>query len=109
MPRRAHARSRNDIAGSTSHVDPVVGAQRAHAALEHERRAGDGVQHLAVLGGGGDEPLDDRGVDVVEAVGRLVEVVERRRASGTRSALGCRRGAQEAVRDALDRRAASRR
>ena len=90
MPSRAQARSRNDIAGSTSQSHPLVGEQRAHRALEHERRAGHGVQHLAVLDGGGDERLDDRRVDVVEAVGRLVEVVERRRrpARGRRSGAG---------------------
>ena len=29
MPSRAQATSRNDIAGSTSHVDPIVGEQHA--------------------------------------------------------------------------------
>ena len=58
-------------------LDAGVGAQRAHRSLEHERRAGHGVQHLAVLGRGGDEALGDLGVHVLEAVGRLVHVVER--------------------------------
>ena len=38
----------------------------------------------AVLGGGGDEPIGDLGVDVGERVGALVEVVERRRRADER-------------------------
>ena len=34
--------------------------QQPHGALEHERRAGHRVEDLAVLGGRGDEPFDDR-------------------------------------------------
>ena len=53
--------------------------------------------------GGGDQPVGDLDVDVVERVGRLVQVVERRRA-GTSDADGCATGAQEPGRDPLDRR-----
>ena len=56
-----------------------------------------------MLGGAGDEPLDDLGIDVGEAIGGFVDVVEAgRRADevGTRVA----RGAQVAVRDPFDRR-----
>ena len=51
---------------------------------------------------GGDEPIGDLGVDVVERVGRLVHVVER---DGIGHEVGRRMsaGAQEAPGDALDR------
>ena len=77
-PRRAHARSRNERAGSTSTSTRGVGpTQQLDGALGDQRRAGHRVEHLAVLGGRGDEVVDDRAVDLVERVGRLVEVVER--------------------------------
>ena len=53
--------------------------------------------------GGVDELLDDRAVDLVEAVGLLVEVVERRRRLHEVSARMSAR-AQVAVRDTFDRR-----
>ena len=54
-------------------LDALVVAQALHRAFEHERRAGHGVQDVAVLGGRGDESLGDLGVDVGERVGRLVD------------------------------------
>ena len=68
--RRAHARSRNDSAGSTSTVDPRVGDEQLDGALGHHRRAGHGVEHLAVLDGAGHHRLDDGRVDVLEGLGR---------------------------------------
>ena len=68
-------------------LDPIVGEQ-AHRAFEHERRARHGVEDVAVLGGRGDEPVDDLGVDVLEPIGRLVDVVEASWPSPTRWALG---------------------
>ena len=83
-------------------VDALVGLQQAHRALEHERRSGHRVQHLAVLDRRGDERLGDRRVHVGEAIGGLVDVVERRR---RRHQVGARvpGRAQVAVRDPLDR------
>ena len=56
--------------------DPLVGSEQRHRAFEDERRPGDGVEDLGVLGGTGDEPLDDLGIDVGEALGGFVDVVE---------------------------------
>jgi hypothetical protein len=58
------------------HVDPGVGQQVAHAPLEHERRAGDRVDDLAVLLSSLDQQVGDALVDVGERVGPLVQVVE---------------------------------
>ena len=99
MPSRSYARSRNEIAGRIAAVDPGVVAQSAHRALEHEWRAGHGVEHRPVLLGRGDQPVDDRGVHVGEGVGGVVDVVEARRVvtdevcrrvpSGAHEAHGC--------------------
>ena len=59
-----------------AHVDPRVGEQVAHAALEHVGRAGHRVDDLAVLLGGLDQRVGDGLVDVGERVGLLVQVVE---------------------------------
>jgi hypothetical protein len=48
-----------------------------HRAFEHERRAGHGVQHVAVLVCGGDELVGDRTVDDIERVSAFVHRVER--------------------------------
>ena len=60
------------------HVDghPAVAAQQLDRTLQHERRTGDGVQDVAVLGRRRHERLDDRRVDVVVPRRRLVEAVE---------------------------------
>src|SRR5690606_26708834 len=42
----------------------------------HDRRPGDGVEHLVVALGRRDEGVDDARVDLVERLGPLVEVVE---------------------------------
>ena len=47
--------------------------------LADRRRAGHGVQHFAVLAGGGDESSSDLGIDVIDRLGRVVDVVERDR------------------------------
>ena len=73
--------------------DPLVGAQQLDGPFEDEWRAGNGVEDLAVLGGGGDEPLDDLGVDVGEPVGRLVDVVEAGRRADEVGARVARRSA----------------
>ncbi len=56
-------------------LDPLVGDQQGHAALGHQRRAGDGVEHLTVLAGRLHQALDDGGVDLVERDRPVVEVV----------------------------------
>ena len=86
------------------HVDvhPAVGAQQLDRTLQHERRAGDRVQDLAVLGRRGHERVDDLRVDVVVPRRRLVEVVEAGRRGDEVGARVDRR-AQVAVRDAGDR------
>ena len=71
MPSRAQARSRNDSAGtiSTSIVaTAAVGQQQLDGALGHHRRAGHGVDELAVPRAPrpGHELVDDLAVDVVE-------------------------------------------
>ena len=82
-------------------LDAFVGEQRSHRAFEHEWRARDGVQHLAVLERRRDEALGDLGVDVGEPVGGLVQLVERDRIGnevGTRVPAG----AQVTALDATD-------
>ena len=44
-------------------------AEVTNRALEDERRSGNGVQNLAVVICGGDEPIGDLDVDIVERVG----------------------------------------
>ncbi len=84
-------------------VDAVVAKERLHAALEHHGRSRHGVEDLSVDLRGADELLDDRAVDVVEAVGLLVELVERRRRVHEMST-GMSARAEVAVRDTFDRR-----
>ena len=85
---------------------PSSATQQLDRVLGHDRRAGHGVQHLAVLGGRRHQRLDDAGVDVVDA--RRPRRRGRRSSSPRprRGADGWRRGAQEAVGDAVDRRRA---
>ena len=79
-------------------ADPLVGSEQLDRAFEDERRPRDGVEDLAVLSSAGDEPLDDLGIDVDEAVGRFVDVVEAgRRADEVRSRMAG--GADVAVGD----------
>ena len=59
--------------------DPGVVEQHSHRALQHERRAGNRVQHVAVLDGSGHELFCDRGVDVLEPLRLFVQGVERGR------------------------------
>jgi hypothetical protein len=47
--------------------------------LAHRRRAGDGVEHLAVLVRSLDDPTRDLGVHVVDRLGRVVHIIERGR------------------------------
>ncbi len=83
-------------------VDVVTGAEVAHRAFEHEWRPGHGVEDLAMFAGRGHERVGDLGVDLVEGVGAVVEVVER---GGVSHEIGRRmdRGAQVAVRGMFDR------
>ena len=60
-------------------LDVVTVEQVANCALEHQRRARHRVQDLAMFDGGCHEHLGDLGVDVVEGVRSVVEVIERRR------------------------------
>ena len=81
----------------------VVGlAEVLHGAFEHQRRSGYGVEDLAVLVGGAAQRCGDVGVDRVEGVRSVVEVVER---DGVRHEVGRRvdRRAQVAVGGAGDR------
>ena len=80
--------SRNDIAGCTVHSTRSSASRCAHGAFEHQRRAGHGVEHLAVLCRRGDETFGDLGVHVGERVGRFVDVVERVGVAGTVDADG---------------------
>ena len=57
-------------------ADARIGAEQLNRTFEDERRPGHGVEDLALLGGVGDEPLDDLGVDVGETVSGFVDVVE---------------------------------
>ena len=57
------------------HLDPVVGEQERHGALEHERRPGYGVADLAVPVGLGRQVVDDGPVDLLEGASRFVDVV----------------------------------
>jgi hypothetical protein len=84
------------------HRNPAVGEEQTHRTLEHERRARNRIEHLAVLPRRVDEGVHDRRVHVVVRRRRLVEVVERR---GVADDTGARvdRGAQIAMRDAGDR------
>ena len=59
--------------------DPIVVEQNPNRALQHERRAGNRVQHLAVLDGSRHELFCDRRVDVLEPLRLFVQDVERRR------------------------------
>ena len=74
-------------------VDPPICAQQGHAALEHGRRARDGVGHVAVLAGTLDHPFDDRPVHAVERRTGLVQVVARL-GGGTRRCSRVAPGAQ---------------
>ena len=102
-PSRTQARSRNESAGTSSTATRVVGQQQLDRALGHHRRAGHGVEHLAVRGRRGDERVDDAGVHVLDAVGRLVEVVEAAARPGRRTRPGAASCAGSG-RDAGDRR-----
>ena len=82
-------------------VDVVTGEQMAHGALEHQRRTGHRIEDLAVRRGGSSQRVGDLGVDVVEGVGGLVEVVERG-GVGYESGRWVDRGAQESVGGAFD-------
>ncbi len=84
-------------------LDTGIVAKCAHRPFEHERRPGNHVDHLAELGGGGNQPVGDLGIDVVEGVGPLVQVVERDRVVHEMGR-GVHRCAQEAMRNARDRR-----
>ncbi len=87
--------------GANIQLDVRVCAGRAatlpqvpHRSFEHEGRSGNGVDDLAVLPSGVDQHVGDLDIDVVERVGRLVQMVERRCVRHDR----CRRvatGAQE--------------
>ena len=65
-PSAAHARSRNESAGTTSTIDAIVASQQLDGALRDERRAGDRVEHLTVVARRLDQRVDDAGVDRVE-------------------------------------------
>ena len=80
-------------------VDPRPSARTSRSTVRSStaRRAGHGVQHLAVLDRGGDQRVDDAAVDLVEGVGGLVEVVERGRLADHRCG-GVAGRAHEAVR-----------
>ena len=78
MPSRAQATSRNDSAGRTSTATRSSARSSSTRALEHQRGARHGVQHLAVLDGRRHQVVDDARVDVGEPFGVLVPGVERR-------------------------------
>ena len=101
---RAHARSRNDRAGSTSTSTRSSATQQLDGALGDDRRAGHRVEHLAVLGGGGHQRLDDGGVDLVEGVARRRRGRRRLAASGTATAAGWRLVRRKRCGDGVDAR-----
>ncbi len=76
--------------------DTVVGHQMPNGPFENERRAGYGVEDLAVFGGGEHKTLGDLAVHVGERIGRLVDLVERRRLAEERGGWVAG-GANEAV------------
>ena len=65
--------------GKQLEFDVVGFAQVPHRALEHEGRAGYRVEDLAVFAGGSNQRRCDVGVDGVEGVRSVVEMVECRR------------------------------
>ena len=67
-PRQVEERQRRQ----DPHIDPVVGAEQLDRALGDQRGPGHGVQHVAVLGRGLDQRIDDAGVDLLDSGGRLV-------------------------------------
>ena len=102
-PSRAQARSRNDSRGQDVDVDAAVGPEQLDGALGHQRRAGHGVEHLAVLG----RRRPPRSSTIAAYTSSNGRRRARRRSSkldGVGDGDGGRvpAGAQEPVRDALD-------
>ena len=101
-PRRAHARSRNDNAGTSSTSTRSSATSSSTVRSATTGRAGHAVEHLTGLGGRRHELLDDPGVDLVEGGGLVVDVVEGGR-RGERPGGGVTLGAQVAPLVGLDR------
>jgi hypothetical protein len=57
-------------------ADRGLGPQQLHGSFRDEWRPRDGVEDPTVALGGGDERGGDRGVDLVEGCGPVVDVVE---------------------------------
>ena len=63
-------------AGHDLDGDAVVGEEQLDSSLRHQRRAGDGVEDLAVAGRRLGQGVDDLGVDLLERPGPVVHTVE---------------------------------
>ena len=90
MPSRAHATSRNDIAGSTTQRTRSSARSARTERSSTSGEPGTAYSTSPCSTAAATTAVDDRRVDVLEAVGRLVDVVERRRrrARGRRSGGG---------------------
>ena len=102
-PTWAHASSANDTPGTTVEAE-LAGrgalVQQSHAALGDDRVPRHRVQDLVVLGGRGDQRVDDARVHVVDRGGVVVHVVERREGHALGREVVDRRGGAPCARSA---------